>query len=282
MSKSFLSNKALRWLLLAFGLILLFGWARLHHWGEGGIAMIDFSDLRVYDFVATNVYWDGIEATRKLYPGIVLKQKENAKFAVIFNRRVKPGEITSIRVSGPDGYALDFDVHRPFERKRLMGYVDDSVTWYMIYDTQGFLKDGEYRISLTWKNGRVFQMSKWVKLNSALLKAYLETPLTFAPQGSIAQDSAGLLLQWPMIAGMDAYYCARVQEVGKDFAKGNAHFDNIFLRGGRAGFNQKEARVTVPLEKGKPYVWFTEILDSNRLREVDMAIFLEFQFFQIQ
>lgn len=76
--------------------------------------MIDLSDLRVYDFVATNVYWDGLEATKKLYPCIVLQQKENAKFAVIFNRRVQPGEIASIRVSGPDAKGDHIQVLVPF------------------------------------------------------------------------------------------------------------------------------------------------------------------------
>jgi len=152
----------------------------------------------------------------------------------------------------------------------------------MIYDTQGFLKEGQYQITVTRNNGKVLQMSKTLKFNRALLEAYLKTPKTFVPQGNVVPDATGLLLQWLTITGMDAYYCSRVQQVGKDFATGNVHFDNIFLRGGRAGFNQKEIRVTAPLEKDKSYVWFTEILDSNRLREVNMAIFLEFQFFQVQ
>ena len=64
---------------------------------------------------------------------------------------------------------------------------------------------------------------------------------------------------------------------------GQIFVDNIFGYGEgnleNSGLNKEQVVISRPLDQNFQYAWFTEILDSNNLNDINIAIFQPTQFF---
>ena len=88
------------------------------------------------------------------------------------------------------------------------------------------------------------------------------------------------------LAGQDAYYIFRLSQGAsiKEFdTQRLTWWDNIFVQRATdrsAGLNRDQVLITSELEAGKPYVYFTEITDSNAMGETNICIFQPHQSFR--
>lgn len=126
--------------------------------------------IEIYDIMACNVFWN--------FPNTGLPQEQH-KFLVAFHPtggRPIPELIDSIRAKGPDGYEKEI-ANQTFKADNCNGHIFDRTTnshWYMLNLPEGFMKEGEYTIEVTGKDGIVRTMSRVQKdaPGQALLKAY--------------------------------------------------------------------------------------------------------------
>lgn len=247
----------------------------------GGGTLIRSSGVR---FVITNTYFDNYRQIKKETPDTVLKGSKAAKFLVLFSDDLlEAKDIKSITAYGPDNYRMDF-LMQPYSRKNLNGYTDGETLWFQAYDVEGFLKEGKYSIEVEYQNGKKISFEKIFKGKLSLLKKYLITKSQFSPTGNLKPDDlVKLKLKWNLIQGIDAFYCTRLKEnlPNTTFTKNLVSFDNIFAGiPGESGKNKTEFAIEADLKSETRYVWFTEVLDSNVLEKVNMAIFMPFQYFK--
>lgn len=238
----------------------------------------------IKDIVACNVYWEDYKYTS-------LKAPEAAKFVVTFDtdQRVDVSLIDSIVANGPDGYYEEFSI-TPFTLQNVSGYVDEvdnNFIWFQTYDGKGFLKNGKYTITLKYKSGKTSKKSRILNYTDELLRKYQNAKLTFSPKGQLSQSSINKLhLRWTVIPETEAYYATRLMKLVPEDPSSvivPIMFDNIFGQGEgnqeNTGLNKEHASVSTMLDPKLQYVWFTEILDSNNLNEINIAIFQPAQFF---
>lgn len=252
-------------------------------------------NVQIYDIMACNVYWDFDT------PGT---PKEQHKFLVAFyptGGAPVPELIKSIVAHGPDGYRVEV-ANQKFTGQNKNGHIFDRTTnshWYMINLDTGFMKPGEYTIEVTTHDGKTVKKSR-LQLDEpgrAIVGAYLENKKriyeSFTPgQGamlsaSTPHDKVGI--RWSSLkslAGQDAYYIFRLSAGtnGKEFDTQNLHWwDNIFVQrvaDPKAGLNRDGVVVTNALQEGKPYVYFTEITDSNAMGDTNICVFQPHQSFK--
>ena len=242
------------------------------------------NEPEIKDIVACNVYWEDHQYTS-------LDNPEAAKFVVTLNtdQRVDVSLIDSISVSGPSSYTKQFDIV-PFTLQNVSGYVDEidnNYLWFQTYDEKGFLKNGKYTITLKYKSGRTSKKSRILNYSDELLRIYKNTKLAFSPKGVLSKSSTEKLnLHWTVIPGTEAYYATRLMKYVPDDPTSVTvpiMFDNIFGQGkgniNNTGLNKQNVSVLLNLQPGFQYIWFTEILDSNNLNEINIAIFQPVQFF---
>lgn len=254
------------------------------------------SDIQIYDIMACNVYWDFENSPMP---------KETHKMLVVL--RPTPGVnapdmIERIEAFGPDGYAVEFD-NQKFDNTSLNGWFytpEIQNYWYMVNLPTGFLKEGEYTIEVTRKDGSVARKSR-VQNNApsdAAVEAYLKNydrifesfspsrakPL---PKGSSLKD---IELGWSTlkdVAGLDAFYVTRLAQASKpiEFDGNNlSHFDNIYFErlvnnDVGAGRNRNRVVVDKELKPQTNYGYFVEITDANIGGEANICIFQPHQFF---
>lgn len=252
--------------------------------------------LDIYDIMACNVYWN--------FPGTGLG-KEQHKFLVAFHPtggRPVPELIESIRAKGPDGYQVEI-ANQTFTAMNRNGHIFDRTTnshWYMINLDKGFMKEGEYTIEVTGKDGKVRTMSRhqqdapgkavleaYRKVEESLHQSYRPQNGQQLPEGSPLK---GIEVCWQSLkelAGQDAYYIFRLSRGGssKEFDTQNlAWWDNIFLQrftdNPKAGLNRDRVVIDSELQPDTPYTHFTEITDSNAMSETNMCIFQPHQTFR--
>ncbi len=243
----------------------------------------------IRETTTTDIYWDaaGLEGER------------HGKFVFTFVQApdaLCPESIASARVRGPDGYRFRIRPHRPLTLANLNGYVDDHLThtlWLMGFDRSGFLPEGEYRLMVRFTNGDVYRAADSLRRNRPLLRAYKRDrdQLSFSPSGETVSALAPPALRWTTlreVGGPSAYYSTRLSEPLDGFV--DPHhlrvWDFIFYTSYLHSDSGRDAgTIPVPpgfLEPGRQYVWFTEIVDANRLDRLDLAIFQPAQFFQTQ
>lgn len=250
--------------------------------------------IQIYDIMACNVYWD-FET-----PGV---SKEQHKFLVAFHPTGGapiPELVESLTATGPDGYRVEI-ANQTFTGANKNGHIFDRTTnshWYMLNLDTGFMKPGEYTIEVVGKDGSVSRKSRVQQdaPSQALVSAYQKNRgrlyESFAPgQGAKLAPEAPhdkVEISWTSLktlADQDAYYIFRLSQGrnGKEFDTQHLHWwDNIFIQrmaSPQAGKNRDKVLVTNPLKPNTPYVYFTEITDSNAMGETNICIFQPHQSF---
>lgn len=252
--------------------------------------------IEIYDIMACNVFWN--------FPNTGLPQEQH-KFLVAFHPtggRPVPELIASIRARGPDGYEKQI-ANQVFTAANCNGHIFDRTTnshWYMLNLPEGFMKEGEYTIEVTGKDGVIRTMSRVQKdaPGQALLNAYKQVEQQIhksyrpadgeqLPEGTPLK---GIEVTWqPLseLAGQDAYYIFRLSEGrnAKEFDTQNlAWWDNIFLQrfttDPQAGLNRRGVSIGNELKPDTSYCHFTEITDSNAMGDTNMCIFQPHQTFR--
>jgi len=239
----------------------------------------------IKDIVVCNVYWED-------YKIMDLSSPRVSKFVVTFGSRANPKLMKSIKVSGPDGYTFDISL-KPYTNKTLNGYLETkNIIWFMGYDRNGFLKDGRYDITLTYKSEHVTSKGRILKYSDEILDAYLKIKPEFSPTGKLPEgtDLSNITLKWTIIPGVNAHYMTRI---GTNLGSQNNWiedfgwiFEDTILGYGtgnpyNTGINKSEVKVNTTLNPGQWYLWFTEILDSNDLNKINIAIFSKCQYIYI-
>jgi hypothetical protein len=253
-------------------------------------------ELKIFDIMACNVYWDFDET---------VMPKETHKFLVALSPIpgvVAPDIIESIRAYGPNGYEVKF-ANQKFNNDTKNGWFFDpwiNNYWYMINLPTGFMKEGEYTIEVKGKDGSVDTKSRMQKNapSDEVVNAYLKTRdriyESFSPSkknplksGSPRKD---VKLSWSTLrdtAGLDAYYVLRLAAASKpkEFDGNNlTWFDNIYLQRYSnndlaAGKNRNEVVVNSELKPKTDYGYFVEITDSNIAGNANICVFQRHAFF---
>ena len=234
--------------------------------------------------VACNVYWEDYRYTS-------LPTAEAGKFVVTFDtdQRVDVELIESITVNGPNGYFNQFEI-QPFDIQNLSGYVDEvenNFIWFQTYDKNGFLINGEYTITLKYKSNKQSQKSRVLNYTPGLLESYKNIHSEFTPSGSLPKTiNSEVELTWTVLPDKEAYYATRLMAYTPEEPSAMIipkFFDNIFGYGDgnseNTGLNKESVTIPLALDVDSRYLWFTEILDSNKLDEINIAIFEPAQFF---
>jgi len=123
------------------------------------------ADIRIFDIMATNVYWD-FESNTSHNP-------RQHKFLVSFypsGEQPIPDLLESITAYNADkSYVVDVKVNQKFTSENLHGWIYDALKnsyWYMIniddpsVGENGFLPSGEYTIEVKTKSGSVITSSR--------------------------------------------------------------------------------------------------------------------------
>ncbi len=251
--------------------------------------------LRIYDLMACNVYWDFATA------GV---GKEQHKFLVAFyptGGAPAPELIDTITAYGPDGYRVEI-ANQPFSVDNKNGHIYDRTTdshWYMLNLDTGFMPAGDYTVEVRGHDGSVCRAGRTQRdePGRAIVGAYTEhreqIRRSFSPgEGDTLPAAAQrdkVEIAWASLktlADQDAYYIFRLSQGsnGREFDTQNLHWwDNIFLQRGSdptAGLNRDRVVVDNALDPGTPYVYFTEITDSNAMGETNICIFQPHQSFR--
>jgi hypothetical protein len=128
--------------------------------------------VQIFDIMACNVYWDFEESPMP---------KETHKFLVALYPTpgvVTPDLIEKITAFGPGGYQVNFK-NQVFANDTLNGWFYDPKVpnyWYMVNLPSGFMKEGEYSIEITCKDGKVVKKSRAQKNapSDAMVSSYVK------------------------------------------------------------------------------------------------------------
>ena len=255
------------------------------------------AEIKIYDIMACNVYWDFENSSMP-------KQTHKMLVALYPTPGVTaPERIEKIMAYGPDGYEVAF-ANEKFVNTKLNGWFytpEIQNYWYMVNLPTGFLKEGEYTIEVTCKDGSVDRKSR-VQNNApsdALVEAYLKHYdrifESFSPSKAkpFPKDTSlkDVKLSWSTIkdvAGLDAFYVTRLAEssTSREFDGNNlTYFDNIYVQrlynnDPGAGRNRNEVVIGKELKPQTNYGYFVEITDANVGGEANICIFQPHQFFK--
>lgn len=255
------------------------------------------TEIQIYDIMACNVYWDFKDSAMP---------KETHKMLVALYPTpdfAAPDKIEVIKAYGPDGYEVTFS-NQKFDNEKLNGWFytpEIKNYWYMINLPSGFLKEGEYTIEVTSKDGSVVTKSRMQNnaASDAVVEAYLKNYdqifESFSPSEAkpLASNSPrqDIKLSWLTlkdVADLDAYYVTRLAEAStsKEFDGNNLTlFDNIYYQrlvnnDPKAGQNRNAVIVNKELKPETDYGYFVEITDANIGGNANICIFQQHQFFK--
>lgn len=256
---------------------------------------MDHSPLRIYDFMACDVFWD--------FDGTPFPAEQH-KFLVSFHPTPgvpTPELIRSITARGPDGYRVEF-ADQEFTPANTNGHIYDHALdhyWYMVNLPTGFLPGGVYSIEVSGVDGEVRTRSRHhdIAASRRLVEFYTshrsELAESFAPSGrtrlgTVPADDE-LECSWSTLkdlGGPDAHYIFRLSTGGsaKEFDTQNlTWWDNIFVERMRghtdAGLNRSSVRVGADLAADTPYAYFVEATDANVQSETNICLFQPHQYF---
>ncbi len=254
-------------------------------------------EIKIFDIMACNVYWD--------FEGSPMpKETHKMLFALYPTPEVAtPDIIECVRAYGPDGYEVRFS-NQKFDNATKNGWFHDpniNNYWYMVNLPDGFLTEGEYTIEVTGKDGSVTTKSR-IQNNApsdAAVSAYLKHRDAIYESFSPSKDKPlapgtslkDIKLSWKTlkdVANLDAYYVTRLAEASTPMGfDGNnlTHFDNIYTQRlfnneTAAGLNRNEVVVPMALKPQTDYGYFVEITDANVGGEANICIFQPHQFFK--
>lgn len=239
----------------------------------------------INSFIVCNAYWD-------IYGDDKVENKDNrldknrmGKMAVFLNRlEIEANQIKSIQVRGPNNYSFEINTNTEYDRKELNGYAPfRPVLYYQGFDTNGPIVNGEYTVTVNLQNGKSEQRSKTLNDSGKLLKQYKQLEHKFVPQGVVTLSEKTLRkldFKWNILSN-DAYYSFWLakDKSGGNFIRDAIFHKNIFYKSGikDSGLNEDHITAYATLKRDEPYIWFVEILDSNRLEEVNEVIIQPFQ-----
>jgi hypothetical protein len=209
--------------------------------------------------------------------------------------------IKNILIEGPNNYEFKIK-NRPFNFKNRNGYVIDKSSYnevrFLGLESDGFLEEGEYKISVEYSNNKVRSMKRILSSNKNLLNTYLENKnqIKYTTKGDVSSEDSFITrpfyTQWTTLkklANYDAYYVNRVSE-GFSYLvdlQDLYFYDNIFLLSiimPSYGLNKTSAWINNSRRKLKidcDYTWMTEICDSNKLQDLNLTIYPPTQHFRI-
>lgn len=254
-------------------------------------------EIKIFDIMACNVYWD-FEDSRM--------PKETHKFLVALYPTpgvVAPEMIEKIVAYGPGGYQVNFR-NEIYNNDDLNGWFYDPKIpnyWYMVNLPTGFMKEGEYTIEITCKDGKVVKKSRIQKNapSDAMVTSYLkhwdEIFNSFSPSKKNPMKKGDSLknikCSWKTLKDVDnhdAFYVYRLAEsaIPKEF-NGNklVWFDNIYMQrlmnnDAKTGLNRGEVIIETELKPDTSYGYFVEITDGNIAGDANICIFQPHQFFK--
>jgi len=262
--------------------------------------------IRIFDIMATNVYWD--------FESNTVHNPKQHKFLVSFyptGEQAIPNLLESITAYNEDrSYVVDFKVDQKFTPANLHGWIHDATRntyWYMVniddptIGENGFLPSGKYTIEVKGKDGSLVSASR-IQDNvpqEKMLATYTqnrdEIKSSFRPE--VVEN--GLEVNWKGIndfGGPDGYYIFR-------FAHGHSAetfdtqnllwWDNIFLEAlflcqsdpdpiacaFNAGRNRRKVSFNYSLQANTSYGYFVELTDSNVMGKTNLCIFQPHHFF---
>jgi hypothetical protein len=254
------------------------------------------SAINIFDIMACNVYWDFENSPMP---------KETHKFLVALYPTpavVAPDMIEKITAYGPGGYKVNFK-NQIFNNDTLNGWFYDPKIpnyWYMVNLPAGFMKEGEYTIEITCKNGEVVKKSRiqknppsdamvssYVKHRDKIYNSFSPSKTKPMPKGAPLQNIKCSWSTLKDVDNFDAFYVYRLAEgaSSKEF-NGNklVWFDNIytqrlFTNDPKAGQNRGEVIIGEQLKPKTNYAYFVEITDGNIAGEANICIFQPHQIF---
>ena len=205
--------------------------------------------------------------------------------------------IESIIVQGPKDYEFKI-LNQPFDFKNGNGYVVDKMNSdqvrYVSFDKNGFLEEGNYDITVEYRNDEKRSKSKILESDNKLLNAYLanKNKIIYYPTGEVLHDlKKPLYTKWntlDKIASINAYYANWVSEGFSDYI--NFHnlyfYDNLFLISflmPSYGLNKDTAWINdsrISMKPATEYTWVTEICNSNEFENLNLSIFQPHQHFK--
>lgn len=251
--------------------------------------------FEIFDIMACDVYWDWDT------PGLGIEQH---KFLVAFYEKegkFTPDLVDKIVCTGPDGYVTDI-ANEEYTHQNRNGWIheprNDSY-WYMHNCATGFMKEGNYTITVHLKNGDEKSKSRfqnstaskalrdsYVKNWKNIYHSYSPSEENVVPEGTPLEK---LQVTWTPLKefdGTDAYYIYRVcrAESKEQF---NPHklywWDNIFVEhfmgNADAGKNRFNVTIERELDPKTGYTYFVEATDSNIMGETNICIFQPFRTF---
>ncbi len=207
--------------------------------------------------------------------------------------------IKNITVEGPKGYEFHFK-NQLLDNKNGNGYIVDNynrqMIWYLGYDRNGFLEEGEYKFTIDYWNGETRYKSRILQTNNKFLENYLKlkNKIEFSYEEKpkyMGDPRIYVNTKWTTLnklKGVDAYYALYVSKGRNDFINLHdlTHFDNIYVTSilmPSFGLNKSSALVNTrwrPLKPGSEYSWLTEISDSNSYSNINMTIHQPIQYFK--
>ena len=228
--------------------------------------------------------------------------EKQAKFDVKFFGLVgekNTNAISKITVEGPKEYEFQFK-NQPYSDKNRNGYIVDNYNRQMVYyravDRNGFLDEGEYKITVDYWNGESRSLSRILKTNNTLLKSYLKVKnnITFSSEEKPKLQGDPRIyvnIKWTTLkklGGVDAYYVPYISKGRTDFIDFHdlTHFDNIFQTSiliPSYGLNKSSTLINTrwrPLQPDSEYSWLAEICDSNSYKNINMTIYQPIQYFK--
>lgn len=253
-------------------------------------------EVKIFDIMACNVYWD-FESS--------VMPKETHKFLVALLPTpgvATPELIESITARGPNGYEVKFKNEKFVNDTKNGWFYDSQIAnyWYMVNLPSGFMKEGEYSIEVKTKDGKVDKKSRlqrnapsdeavsaYLKHQNDILNSFFPSKTKPLPAASPLKD---IKIKWSTLketAGLDEFYVFRLCQasVPTEFDGNNlSWFDNIYLerlisKNTLAGQNKGEVVVGRELKPKTSYGYFVEITDSNIAGEANICIFQPHQFF---
>ena len=205
--------------------------------------------------------------------------------------------IDNIIVQGPNSYEFKI-LNQSFDFNNGNGYVVDRLNMdqirYVGFDRNGFLEEGEYNITVNYRNGEKRSKSRILKSHNNLLNAYLahKNKISYSPTGEVAEDiKRPFYTKWSTLdklSNANGYYLNWVSEGNSNYTDfHNLYFcDNMFLLSflmPSYGLNKNSAWINDsrnPMKPNTDYTWFTEICDSNRFEDLNLSIFQPQQHFK--
>ncbi len=262
--------------------------------------------IRIFDIMATNVYWD--------FESNTVHNPRQHKFLVSFypaGDQPVPELLESITAYNEDkSYVVNFKVDQKFSSANLHGWIHDATKntyWYMVniddpsIGEEGFLPPGKYTIDVKTKDGKTSSASR-IQDNEPVVKmleTYTKKRDDLKSSFNVEQTDNGLAVNWKGLndyGGSDGYYIFRCApgDTAETFDTQNlVWWDNIFVEAlflcqadpdpvacaFNAGRNRKSISFQNELEADKSYGYFVELTDSNIMGKTNLCIFQPHQFF---